>query len=76
MPTVTRVLPWRRQSVRVEGELMAIVEAYRRKKKDASIDRIQRSYRVAAAAHGDQRRKSGESYISHPLEVAKVVAEF
>ena len=53
-----------------------LVEAYRRKKKDASIDRIQRAYRVAAAAHGDQRRKSGESYISHPLAVAKVVAEF
>lgn len=76
MPTVTRVLPWRRQSVRVEGELMAIVEAYRKNRKDVSIDRIQRSYRVAAAAHGDQRRKSGESYISHPLAVAKVVAEF
>ena len=76
MPTVTRVLPWRRQSVRVEGELMAIVDAYRQGDKDISIDRIQRSYRVAAAAHGDQRRKSGESYISHPLAVAKVVAEF
>ena len=76
MPTVTRVLPWRRQSVRVEGELMAIVDAYRQGDKDISIDRIQRSYRVAAAAHGDQRRQSGESYISHPLAVAKVVAEF
>ena len=52
MPTVTRVLPWRRQSVRVEGELMAIVDAYRGEDKGISIDRIQRSYRVAAAAHG------------------------
>lgn len=76
MATVTRVLPWRRQSVRVEGELMAIVAAYRATRENASIDRIQRAYRIAAAAHGDQRRKSGESYISHPLAVAKVVAEF
>ena len=76
MPAVTRVLPWRRQSVRVEGELMAIVDAYRKDRPDASIDRIQRAYRIADAAHGDQRRKSGESYISHPLAVAKVVAEF
>ncbi len=76
MSTVTRVLPWRRQSVRVEGELAAIVEAYRNGRPDASIDRIQRAYRIAAAAHGDQQRKSGESYISHPLAVAKVVAEF
>ena len=76
MTAVTRVLPWRRQSVRVEGELMAIVDAYRKERSGASIDRIQRAYRIAAAAHGDQRRKSGESYISHPLAVAKVVAEF
>ena len=76
MPTVTRVLPWRRQSTRVEGELTAIVEAYQSGRPDASIDRIQRAYQIAAAAHGDQRRKSGESYISHPLAVAKVVAEF
>lgn len=76
MPTVIRVLPWRRQSVRVEGELTAIVGAFRRTRPDGSIDRIQRAYRIAASAHGDQRRKSGESYISHPLAVAKVVAEF
>ena len=76
MTAVTRVLPWRRQSVRVEGELMAIVDAYRKERSGASIERIQRAYRIAAAAHGDQRRKSGESYISHPLAVAKVVAEF
>ena len=76
MPTVTRVLPWRRQTERVESELMAIVDAYQSVREDASIDRIQRAYRIAAAAHGDQRRKSGESYISHPLAVAKVVAEF
>ncbi len=55
---------------------MAIVDAYRGDRGDVSIDRIQRAYRIAAAAHGDQRRKSGESYISHPLAVAKVVAEF
>lgn len=76
MQTVHRVLPWRRQSNRVEGELTAIVEAFEDGRPDASTDRIQRAYRIAAAAHGDQRRKSGESYISHPLAVAKVVAEF
>ncbi len=76
MATVTRVLPWRRHSVRVESELTAIVAAYRRTRPGSSIDRIQRAYRLAAVSHGDQRRKSGESYISHPLAVAKVVAEF
>ncbi len=76
MVTVTRVLPWRRQSVRVEGELTAIVDAFRKTDPNASIDRIQRAYRLAASSHGEARRKSGELYISHPLAVAKVVAEF
>jgi len=76
MATVTRVLPWRRHSVRVESELTAIVAAYRKTRPGGSIDRIQRAYRLAASSHGEQRRKSGESYISHPLAVAKVVAEF
>ena len=76
MVTVTRVLPWRRQSVRVEGELTAIVDAFRKSDPNASIDRIQRAYRLAASSHGEARRKSGELYISHPLAVAKVVAEF
>jgi GTP pyrophosphokinase len=72
----TRVLPWRRQSNRVEGELTAIVDAFRKTDSNASIDRIQRAYRLAASSHGETRRKSGELYISHPLAVAKVVAEF
>ncbi|MDF1614232.1 RelA/SpoT family protein [Desulfurivibrio dismutans] len=29
----------------------------------------------AVAAHQDQRRKSGEAYISHPLQVAQILAE-
>ena len=76
MPTVTRVLPWRRQTNRVETELAAIVNAYRRNEPDRDIDRIQRAYRVASSKHGDTPRQSGEKYISHPLAVAKVVAEF
>ena len=55
MVTVTRVLPWRRQSVRVEGELTAIVDAFRKTDPNASIDRIQRAYRLAASSHGEAR---------------------
>ncbi len=75
MPDYGRVLPWRRQSVRVEGELTAIVDAYRRNDATRSIDRIQRAYRLAASSHSGQHRRSGEAYIAHPLAVSKVVAE-
>lgn len=35
---------------------------------------IRRAFDVAVDAHKDQRRKSGEAYIFHPIAVAKIVA--
>jgi len=35
---------------------------------------IRRAFDIALDAHKDQRRKSGEPYIYHPIEVAKIVA--
>ena len=36
---------------------------------------IRRAFDVAVDAHKDQRRKTGEPYIYHPIAVAKIVAE-
>jgi GTP diphosphokinase / guanosine-3',5'-bis(diphosphate) 3'-diphosphatase len=36
---------------------------------------IQRAYRVAEKYHEGQKRKSGEDYITHPLAVAKILAD-
>ncbi|WP_062059514.1 RelA/SpoT family protein [Aquimarina longa] len=35
---------------------------------------IRRAFDIAVDAHKDQRRKSGEAYIFHPIAVAKIVA--
>src|SRR5690606_18447178 len=35
---------------------------------------IRKAFDVAVEAHKDQRRKSGEAYIFHPIGVAKIVA--
>jgi GTP pyrophosphokinase len=35
---------------------------------------IRRAFDIAVDAHSDQRRKSGEAYIFHPIAVAKIVA--
>jgi len=40
----------------------------------ADIEKIERAYELAYEAHKDQKRKSGTPYISHPLEVATIVA--
>ena len=36
---------------------------------------IRHAFDVAVDAHKDQRRKSGEAYIFHPIAVAKIVAQ-
>ncbi len=42
-------------------------------KADLSI--IERAYAVAERCHADQRRRSGDAYITHPLAVATILAE-
>jgi guanosine-3',5'-bis(diphosphate) 3'-pyrophosphohydrolase len=39
------------------------------------IDRIYQAYLIAYSAHSGQKRSSGEAYISHPLEVASILAD-
>ena len=37
--------------------------------------RVREAYALASEAHKDQRRKTGEPYIIHPIAVARIVAE-
>jgi GTP pyrophosphokinase len=75
MATVTRVLPWRRNSVPPAEEVAPLVSAFRSHHPKASPLMITRAYELAADAHRQQVRKSGESYIHHPLAVAAIVAD-
>ncbi len=74
MPTVDRVLPWRR-SVAPPVEVAPVVTAFTQRHPKAPIALIARAYEVAAHAHGSQVRRSGEAYINHPLAVGRVVAD-
>ena len=42
---------------------------------DSDKKMIRLAFDMAVEAHGEQRRKSGEAYIFHPISVAKIVAE-
>jgi GTP diphosphokinase / guanosine-3',5'-bis(diphosphate) 3'-diphosphatase len=55
--------------------LIPVVEAYRRHHPKASVSRINAAFVLSAAAHKEQRRKSGEPYITHPVAVAKILAD-
>ncbi len=42
---------------------------------DANLDLITRAYLYASKAHENQKRISGDPYISHPVEVALILAD-
>ncbi|HEX7559062.1 MAG TPA: bifunctional (p)ppGpp synthetase/guanosine-3',5'-bis(diphosphate) 3'-pyrophosphohydrolase, partial [Usitatibacter sp.] len=44
--------------------------------KAKDVQHIEEAYEVARAAHAGQYRQSGEPYITHPLAVAKILAEW
>jgi GTP pyrophosphokinase len=76
MATVNRVLPWRRHhEAAAPVELTPLLAAYRKRHPKAPVANISRAYEVAAEAHRNQLRSSGESYINHPLAVARIVAD-
>jgi len=41
----------------------------------ANVDLVQRAYEFSAKVHSGQRRLSGEPYLTHPLEVAGIIAD-
>jgi len=66
----------------IEKENKAIAKAYKELLKvsyqtltDEDKKLIRHAFDVAVDAHKDQRRKSGEAYIFHPIAVAKIVAQ-
>ena len=66
----------------IEKENAAIAQAYKQLLKvsyttlsDDDKKLIRSAFEVALDGHKNQRRKSGEAYIFHPLAVAKIVAQ-
>lgn len=53
-------------------ELINIIKGYH---PSADLSLIEKAYNIANSAHKDQRRKSGEPYIIHPLCVAIILAK-
>jgi len=55
--------------------LQRLTEKLRSYNPDANVALVEAAYEFAAAAHNGQCRKSGEPYITHPVAVAKIVAD-
>ena len=52
-----------------------LAEKVRKNHPEAALEMIQRGYVVSAKYHKGQVRMSGEAYLTHPLEVANILAE-
>jgi guanosine-3',5'-bis(diphosphate) 3'-pyrophosphohydrolase len=59
----------------VNPVLEPLIKTVRATHPKADIRLIERAYDVAAHWHADQKRKSGDPYITHPLAVATILAE-
>ncbi len=54
--------------------LSGLIERVREYDSNADADLIRRAYDFSAAVHKGQRRMSGEPYLTHPVEVANLIA--
>ena len=52
-----------------------LLDTIRKYHPSSDLSMIEKAYKIASEAHKDQKRKSGEPYIIHPLCVAIILAE-
>lgn len=60
---------------KIDNEVQELLTRLSRRLSAEDVERIEQAYRLAREAHMEQKRKSGEPYIMHPVAVAKIVAE-
>ncbi len=58
-----------------DGIIAKIIEMVKSYAPGANTDMIYVAYRLAKSAHEGQKRKSGEPYIDHPVNIAYIAAE-
>jgi GTP pyrophosphokinase len=56
-------------------ELGEIIKVAKQNHPKADLSVIERAFTVAEDAHKEQKRRSGEPYITHPLAVTKILAD-
>ncbi|MFD2469373.1 RelA/SpoT family protein [Amycolatopsis silviterrae] len=68
-----RITAQRAAPVKQVLEPLAVI--HRELHPNSDLGQLQRAYDVAEELHREQRRKSGDPYITHPLAVATILAE-
>ena len=63
------------QTERIQEAAQHVFDVMAKRVGPADLQRIKDAYALAAEAHKDQRRNTGEPYIVHPIAVANIAAE-
>ena len=58
-----------------DNTIKEILDKVKKNKRWPDTKIIQKAYNYAVEHHGDQKRKSGEPYIVHPVNVAYTIAD-
>src|SRR5665811_609831 len=59
----------------LQSRFLELVEKVRQTRPASDIELLRRSFDFAAEQHKAQLRQSGDPYLSHPLEVAHILAD-
>jgi GTP diphosphokinase / guanosine-3',5'-bis(diphosphate) 3'-diphosphatase len=59
----------------LEASIARLIETVRRDEPKADISAIERAIAFAIEAHGNQKRASGEPYVTHPIAAAQILAD-
>ena len=58
----------------IERRHQRLIDAWQTRKEAQDLEAVNKAFYFAVEAHKDQRRRSGEPYIYHPIEVATIAA--
>ena len=58
----------------IERRHQRLIDAWQTRKEAQDLEAVDKAFYFAVDAHKDQRRRSGEPYIYHPIEVATIAA--
>ncbi len=58
----------------IERRHQLLIDAWQTRKETQDLEAVDKAFYFAVEAHKDQRRRSGEPYIYHPIEVATIAA--
>ena len=66
----------KRRDIVEEKELLGkLIDRIKKNNLEVDINKITEAFTLAAESHGGQKRRSGEDYILHPVEVAEILVD-